>query len=130
MQKGVITAPINANQKDENNTTENDGEKKENTPLNKEILDILGDRLVVEKIYGEAVAEELALRINQIVTIGLKSDEVKKHVETYATPSNCRLIDPPKINIKFKTKELKDILERDRKMIKNQVKGAAVLSAA
>lgn len=98
-------------------------------PLEEEVLNFLGDRISTERKYDDPVQEDFALRITDIVTLGLKNEESKSLTDTYCPPSNCRLIDPPKVNIEAMSKDA-TAKERDKRIAKTQLKNAASLAAA
>lgn len=97
--------------------------------LDSEILKSLGDRITVEKKYDAPVQEDFALRISDIVTLGLKDEEIENLTETYYPPSNCKLIDPPKMNVEAMNKEASS-LERDKRIIRTQQRCSASLAAS
>lgn len=97
-------------------------------PLEEEVLNFLGDRISTERKYDDPVREDLALRITDIVTLGLKNEELKSLTESYCPPSNCKLIDPPKVNIEAMCKDATS-KERDKRIIKTQLKNSAALAA-
>lgn len=89
---------------------------------------LLGERISKEREYGEPVQQEIADRILDIVRLGLEEKEIKNLLEVLVPPSNCKIIDPPKVNVEatFKDSSAK---ERDRRIFKNQMKASAALSA-
>ena len=52
--------------------------------------------MVSERAFAPPVAEQLAVRIADIIKVGLPEDEIKALLEKYLVPNNCKIIDPPK----------------------------------
>lgn len=101
------------------------------TPTNdlpSEDLDILGERVIKEREYGPPIHEQVAVRTLDIISVGLMEKEVKEYCEVLLPPENCKLIDPPKINIEATIKD-QSLRERERKLYRNQRKACASLSA-
>lgn len=101
----------------------------EKKPLEEEALQFLGDRVITERKYDTPIQDDLALRVTDIVTLGLSDEEIKSLTDNYYPPENCKSIDPPKVNIEVLSKDSVG-KERDKRIVKNQLKGSASLAAS
>ena len=91
-------------------------------------LFILGDRVLKEREYGDEVQQDVADRTADIVCLGLEEKEVNDLLEVLIPPKNCKIIDPPKVNIEAMFRDA-STKERDKRIVRNQMKESAVLSA-
>lgn len=81
-----------------------------------------------ERKDDDLIQEDSAVRVTDIVTLDLKDEEIKTFTETYCPPNNCKLIDPPKVNVEMICKDDAGT-DRDKVIIKNQLKGSASVAA-
>lgn len=97
--------------------------------LNKEVLEILGQRTNEQRVLGPKINEEFALHFSDIIKTGLPKDEAAKFIKKYPPPKNFTTLDPPKLNPEVELSVPKNVLERDQRIVKKQEKLAACLSA-
>lgn len=84
--------------------------EKQKKPLEEEALQFLEERIITERKYDEPIQDDLAVRVTDIVTLGLQDNEIKMLTEAYFPPSNCKLIDPPKVNVEMMSKDAAGIV--------------------
>lgn len=99
-----------------------------NQTIDEDALKSLGDRTNAEKQYAPPICNELSLRIQDIVKIGMSKKESSDLIEKYPAPSNCELIDPPELNAELKIARDDAVLKRDERILKNQKKSRAALA--
>lgn len=82
---------------------------------NSETVKVLGCRVIIERKYDEPINENTALTISNTETVGLLAEEIKNLAETFNSIS-CKLLNPP-------------TLEKDKRIVKTQLKTMSILSA-
>ena len=92
------------------------------------VLKSPGERVVFEKPYTSLVFKELAVRICNIIKVDSTETEIKSLLDKCLPPSNCRLIDSPKLNNGMKRD--KNTINRDERIETNQLNTAAALAAS
>lgn len=70
---------------------------------NENIKQILGDDPNDERTYGPDVSEDLALRWNKYLSEGLDKETRTKLFEIWNAPSNCTMLQGPKLNPEVQT---------------------------
>lgn len=101
----------------------------EESALDPEILEVIGKRLTSEKVFGEAIHQDVAVRWLDVLKQGLPKDEKVELIKRYPTPQNCTLFDPPKLNQEF-SMLLNDVnKKRDNRILAKQSKISAALGA-
>ncbi|CAH2227411.1 jg24925 [Pararge aegeria aegeria] len=82
--------------------------------LDSEILKIFGEDPSIEKINGQEIQSDLAVRLQHVATRGLSSELRKELSEKHLPPSNCTLIDAPVLNLEIKAAISEIVLKRDK----------------
>lgn len=89
--------------------------------LDEEILVFLGEAPSKEKKYGPKIQNEIANRWEHAATSGVTKDVRKDFLEKYLTPENCKLADPPALNLEVKA-ALSDTLQKKDTAIQHKQK--------
>lgn len=100
----------------------------ENTGLDSEVLEILGEDPTNDQKYGPEIHGELANRINFIATRGLSKETRKDLITKYLTPSNCAQIDAPKLNMEIKAAIPEAAIKRDKGIEAKQKQMASAIA--
>lgn len=100
----------------------------EETGLDNEILEILGDDPTAIVEYGKGIRPELAARFNHIATNGLNKDNRKELCDKYLIPENCTLIGAPILNAEIKVALNENTTKRDKLIEARQKRIAAAIS--
>lgn len=66
--------------------------------LDNDILSALGETTSGEKPYGEKIHDQIFGTIKNILVEGLPKQNKDKLLESFLIPSNCKLLDAPKLN--------------------------------
>lgn len=93
--------------------------------LSGEILQMMGQRIAPERIPAQAIHKDLVVRIEEIIKNGLPVEERKKLVQKFPPPSNCLVIDPPKLNLEVKASLQEAVVKRDSRIREKQERIAA-----
>lgn len=96
--------------------------------LDDEVLNVLGPRLLVEKVFTPPVPQDFALRWEEIVQLGLKQEERDALLIKYPLIENCEFLEPPSLNSEL-LQALTDVARtRDQRLVKKQARLAACLT--
>ncbi|XP_063839289.1 uncharacterized protein LOC135088368 [Ostrinia nubilalis] len=96
-------------------------------PMDKIMLELLGDDPSVTKSYGNEINSGLAVRIQHMVTNGLSKDTRKELQTKYLPPSNCTFVDAPTLNPEIKAAVSETVLKRDKGIeLKQKLLGSAI----
>lgn len=93
--------------------------------LSGEILQMMGQRIALERIPAQAIHKDLVIRIEEIIKNGLPVEERKKLVQKFPSPSNCSVIDSPKLNLEIKANLQEAVVKRDSCILEKQGRIAA-----
>lgn len=100
----------------------------EDSGVDNEVLDILGDDPTVIIEYGKDIRPELAARFNHIATNGMNKDYRKELCDRYLIPGNCTLIGAPVLNAEVKVALNETTLKRDKLIEARQKRVAVAIS--
>ncbi|KAL0840534.1 hypothetical protein ABMA28_015752 [Loxostege sticticalis] len=100
----------------------------EESRLDDDILEILGDDPTTTVEYGKNIRQELAARFNHIATNGMNKENRKELCEKYLIPENCKLIGAPALNAEVKAALNETTLKRDKLIESRQKRIAAAIS--
>ncbi|XP_028164008.1 uncharacterized protein LOC114355385 isoform X2 [Ostrinia furnacalis] len=92
----------------------------ENTQLDKDILEVLGDDPSTTVQYGEEIHKELATRLQHITASGLTKETRKELQQKYLLPSNAILLGAPALNPEIKAALPETLANRDKAKIKTR----------
>ncbi|XP_071639730.1 uncharacterized protein [Temnothorax longispinosus] len=70
--------------------------------LDKDVLDVIGKRFAEERTLAEPLHSDVVVRWEEILKLGLPTEEQAELLKKYPPPSNCTRIDPPKLNPEVK----------------------------
>lgn len=112
----------------ENKQADNTETALEEVPLDQDLLDVIGERLSVEKKYDEPIHQDIANRWLDVLKQGLPADKKLELIKKYPVPKNCAAFDPPKLNPEL-VPRLKDNVKRDDRILAKQTKIAAAIAA-
>ncbi|XP_043271177.1 uncharacterized protein [Venturia canescens] len=98
-------------------------------PLDPEILEILGRRFAEDRVLAAAIPTELVIRWEEILKRGLPTEERVSLIKKYPPPSNCIIIDPPRVNPEVQASLHESVAERDERIYGKQTKMTACLAA-
>lgn len=101
----------------------------EESGLDNDILEILGDDPTATVEYGKDIRPELAARFNHIATNGLDKDNRKELCDKYLIPRNCSLIGAPALNAEIKVALNENTVKRDKLIESRQKRIAAAISS-
>lgn len=96
--------------------------------LEAEILEAIGKRVAEERILAPAIPKSIAIRLEDILKKGLPKEEKEKLIKEHTPPSNCVLMDPPKLNEEIKVSVGETSKKRDERIVEKQKKITASLS--
>ncbi|KAI8423658.1 hypothetical protein MSG28_012710 [Choristoneura fumiferana] len=77
------------------------GDENDSEGLDPEMLLALGEPTSGERLYGEKVNEQIYMTIKNILIEGLPKQNKEKIMESLLVPSNCKLLDAPKLNLQL-----------------------------
>ncbi|RLU19819.1 hypothetical protein DMN91_008378 [Ooceraea biroi] len=97
--------------------------------LDPSVLEIIGARLDPERTFTAAIHEDLAIRIEEIIRKGLPTEERKSLMNKFPLPSNCIVLDPPKLNLEVKAFLQDAVIKRDVRISEKQWIITAALAA-
>lgn len=100
----------------------------ENTELDKDILEVLGDDPSSSTQYGEEIHKELATRLQHITTTGLTKEARKELQQKYLLPSNAILLGAPAMNPEIKAALPETLANRDKAIETKQKLLASAIS--
>lgn len=121
----ITTGAIAVNAKPD--TGEMSAEAQE-TKLEADVLEVLGERLRPERVLAPAVHSHLATLWLEIIEKGLPAEERKGFLKKIPPPQNCVFIDPPKLNLEVKAALDNTVIKRDERIFEKQEKVAASLA--
>ncbi|KAJ8974520.1 hypothetical protein NQ317_000323 [Molorchus minor] len=98
-------------------------------PLNKEVLNILGDDTSKAKVGGEIIHKYVASRLESILVSGLHGYIRSSLVKKYPPATSCPRIAPPKLNPEIKAAVSDSTIRRDKRHTEFQDQIGATLSA-
>ncbi|XP_050310840.1 uncharacterized protein LOC126746578 [Anthonomus grandis grandis] len=98
-------------------------------PLEKDILNILGEDDNTEKSFSDPIQPELASRWIKILHSGLSEEAKKELVKKYLPPENCSELNPPKMNIEVIKAVPENTIRRDTRLSNLQGQVGAATSA-
>lgn len=93
--------------------------------LSGEILQMMGQRIAPVRIPAQPIHKDLVVRIEEIIKNGLPVEERKQLLLKFPPPSNCLIIDPPKLNLEVKACLQDTVLNRDSRIVQKQERIAA-----
>ena len=102
----------------------------EPTGLSEAVLNIIGKRVLDDKVTSPAIQPDVGRRWEDILNQGLPKDERTQLIKKYPIPENCTLADPPKLNPEVKATIQEIVCNRDARIAMKQTKLAAGLSAS
>uniref|UniRef100_A0ABD2WEX5 Uncharacterized protein n=1 Tax=Trichogramma kaykai TaxID=54128 RepID=A0ABD2WEX5_9HYME len=66
--------------------------------LNKDILNVVGQRIIEKRVFAPYVHASLADRWSDVVKMGLPKEEKSELIKKYPVPENCLFLDPFELN--------------------------------
>lgn len=90
--------------------------------LDTSFLNIMGKRVVEDRALGPPIYKDIAVRWEDILKKGLPEEEKVMLVKKHPPPSNCVVIDPPKLNEEVKAVLDDAKIKRDARLIGKQQK--------
>ncbi|XP_043278364.1 uncharacterized protein, partial [Venturia canescens] len=97
--------------------------------LDPQILEVLGKRILEERVLDEEIPPEMAVRWEEILKRGLPAEDRDNIIKKYPPPKNAGCIDPPVINPEVKAVLPETVVKRDERIAAKQVKLAACIAA-
>lgn len=97
-------------------------------PLDKNILNILGDEPAKEDSFSARIHSDIAVRWSEILLNGLKDDTSKDILKLYDVPENLKLALPPLLNPEIKAAVNESFIKRDGILNDKQKYLACVIS--
>lgn len=97
--------------------------------LDGSILELIGNRLIQEKILATDIHKDLAIRWKDVLIKGLPLEDKTKLIEKYPPPANCIEIMPPKLNAEVKASLQEAIIKKDTRVVTRQQRIAACLAS-
>lgn len=97
-------------------------------PLDKNILNILGDEPAKEDTFSSSIHNDIAVRWSEILLSGLKDDTSKDILRSYDIPENLKLALPPLLNPEIKAAVNESFIKRDDILADKQKYLACVIS--
>lgn len=92
----------------------------EEEELSEDILQLLGQRILPERVPAQATHKDLVVRIEEILKKGLPREEKQQLLRKFPPPSNCLIIDPPKLNLEIKACLQEAVAKRDSRIVEKQ----------
>lgn len=90
--------------------------------LDEKMLELIGKRIVVDKIRSSPIDDNIAVRWVEILKEGLPKEERTTLCKRYPTPENVTGIEPAKINPEIKASLHETVINRDLRMVAQQEK--------
>ncbi|XP_077268734.1 uncharacterized protein LOC143900870 [Temnothorax americanus] len=97
--------------------------------LDKDVLDVIGKRFAEERTLAEPLHSDVVARWEEILKLGLPTEEQAELLKKYPPPSNCTRIDPPKLNPEVKACLQEAVWKRDERIVSKQAKISTCLAA-
>ncbi|KAL7287682.1 hypothetical protein TKK_0018078 [Trichogramma kaykai] len=97
--------------------------------LNDEVLNILGQPIVEERVLAEPVHSTLASRWLEVLKLGLPKEERTELLKKYPPPKNCVFLDAPKLNNKIGLSLNESCRKRDERIVFKHSKLQASMAA-
>ena len=111
----------------EDNNEAGTSEKEE--ALDEGVLSIFGKRILADKVLAPPMHQKIAVRWEEIIKVGLPTNDRTAILQKYPPPSNCNLTNPPKLNAVVKTALPEAAIKRDDRIMTKQEKIAACMAA-
>lgn len=102
----------------------------ESTRLSEAVLNIIGKRVLKDKVTSPAIQLDVDRRWEDIWKQGLTKDERTQLTKKYPIPENCTLGDLPQLNSEVKAIIQETVCNRDARIAMKQIKLAARLSTS
>ncbi|CAH0402077.1 unnamed protein product [Chilo suppressalis] len=96
--------------------------------LDDEILIFLGDVPSKDKKFGPKLQNNIAKTWEHVATSGVSKIVKKEFLEKYLTPENCKLIDPPILNLEVKAALSETLQKKDTAIHNKQKQISAAIS--
>ncbi|XP_046603714.1 uncharacterized protein LOC124297113 [Neodiprion virginianus] len=97
--------------------------------LDPAILEILGRRFLEDRVLAEAIPKDLVVRLEEILKTGLPTEDRVSLIKKHPPPSNCVIIDPPRVNPEVQASLHGSVVKRDERIHAKQSKITACLAA-
>lgn len=97
--------------------------------LDSQILEVMGKRILEERVLDEDIPTEMAIRWEEILKKGLPTEDSTEIIKKYPPPKNAKYIDPPAINPEVMAVLPETVIKRDERIAAKQVKLAACIAA-
>lgn len=97
--------------------------------LDPQVLEILGKRILEERVLDDEIPAEMLVRWEEILKKGLPAEERARLVSKYPPPKNAKCIDPPSVNPEVKAVLSEVVMKRDERIAAKQTKLAAGIAA-
>ncbi|GAB0094865.1 hypothetical protein DMENIID0001_101910 [Sergentomyia squamirostris] len=94
-----------------------------------DILEIFGKRMYGDRQLAPGVIPDLAVRLEEIIEQGIPEDSLSVLLAKHTPPENCPRFEPPVLNKLIKVIMPENIVVRDDKILKRQIKISSSLSA-
>lgn len=100
----------------------------EEEELSGDILQLIGQRILPERVPAQAIHKDLVIRVEEILKKGLPAEEKQQLLKKLPPPSNCLIIDPPKLNLEVKACLQEAVAKRDSRIAEKQASITAGIS--
>ncbi|XP_046604988.1 uncharacterized protein LOC124297724 [Neodiprion virginianus] len=97
--------------------------------LDPAILEILGRRFLEDRVLAEAIPKDLVVRLEEILKTDLPTEDRVSLIKKHPPPSNCVIIDPPRVNPEVQASLHGSVVKRDERIHARQSKITACLAA-
>ena len=93
------------------------GDNSQDIELGANILVVMGKRLTQDKVFAAPIHKALAVRLNEIILAGLPKEEKIESNKKYIPPKNCKLMEPPSLNLEVKASLQESIVKRAERIV-------------